>query len=543
MNWFKINYYLYFLLSLLIVGCAQVVPLTGGKKDVAAPKVLNAIPLNKSLNFNADNIVLKFDEFVQFKDANNEFIISPNLKTKPTIQSVGKSIIINLNKDELLKNTTYKLYFGSSIKDMHENNPLKDYEYIFSTGNFIDTLKQTGQLFNALTKEHETEAIVGLYDFNTFNDSTIYKTTPLYYCKTNSSGNFNFSYLPNLTFKLVAFADKNKNLLYEPEIEKIAFYNENITPGKDSNIVLYSFNETPHKTYIKKINVINSGKAIITFNKPITPNVYSLNSKTNFYSITTKPKSDSLFIYSWPYIDTLNFNIKDKTLDFNDTIKIVYPKTNKKNIKFPITTNLNNKLLPIETNLTLTFPQAIDTINSKINQLLIYEKADSLKSKIEFKTEFVNGNALKIKSSFIENKEYVLKIDTNILLNYNGNYNDSLIESFKTQSKTSLGNIKLKVLLNKKQNYLVQLISPQGNVYMQSSISYALSESNEKTVYFKNIIPGTYKTRIVFDDDDNKEWTTGNYLKQIQPERIEIFEKELKVISDWEIEEEIVIKK
>jgi DUF971 family protein len=427
---------------------------------------------------------------------------------------------------------------------MHESNPLKDYEYVFSTGNVIDTLKQTGQLFNALTKESETEMIVGLYDLNSFNDSTIYKTTPLYYCKTNSSGNFNFSYLPNSTFKLVAFTDKNKNLVYEPEVEKLAFYNENVTPGKDSNIVLYSFNETPQKTYIKKINVINSGKAIITFNKPITPKVYSLNSKVKFYSTTTtKPKSDSLFIYTWPYIDTLSFNIIDDTFNFNDTIKIIYPKSNKKNIKFPITTNLNNKLLPIETNLTLTFPQAIDTLNSKTNQILVYEKTDSLKSKKEFKTEYVNGNTLKIKTNFIEGKEYFLNIDTNIFINYNGNYNDSLIQTFKLQTKTSLGSIKLNFLLNKKQNYLIQLISPQSNVYRQYGISYALSESNEKTIYFKNIMPGTYKIRIVFDDDNNNEWSSGNYLKQIQPERIEIFEKELKVISDWEIEEDIIIKK
>ncbi len=199
--------------------------------------------------------------------------------------------------------------------------------------------------------------------------------------------------------------------------------------------------------------------------------------------------------------------------------------------------------MPIETNLTLTFPQAIDTLNSKTNQILVYEKTDSLKSKKEFKTEYVNGNTLKIKTNFIEGKEYFLNIDTNIFINYNGNYNDSLIQTFKLQTKTSLGSIKLNFLLNKKQNYLIQLISPQSNVYRQYGISYALSESNEKTIYFKNIMPGTYKIRIVFDDDNNNEWSSGNYLKQIQPERIEIFEKELKVISDWEIEEDIIIKK
>ncbi len=543
MNLHKINYYICFILSILLTGCAQVVPLSGGKRDVTAPKVLSTTPLNQTINFNEDNIIIKFDEFIQFKDVNNEFIVSPTLKTKPTIQSIGKSLIINLNKEELLKNTTYKLSFGNSIKDMHESNPLKDYEFIFSTGNTIDTLKQSGQIVDALTKEAETEMIVGLYDLSSFNDSTIFKSTPLYYCKTKTSGHFQFSNLPNNTFKIIAFTDKNKNLLYEPEVEKIAFSNENILPGKDTTIFLTAFTETPHKTYIKKINVINNGKAIITFNKPITPKVNSLNSNINYFSSTTKPKTDSLLIYSWPYVDTLKLSISDDFFNFKDTVKIIYPKNNKKNIKFPISTSLSNKLLPFETNLTLTFPQVIDTSCIKQNQIFLFETKDSLKLKKDFNLEFVNGNSLKIKAAFLEDKAYSLKIDTNTFCTFNKNYNDSLSQTFKLQAKTSLGNIKLNVLLNKKQNYLIQLISPQGNVYKQTNISFALSESNEKIIYFKNITPGNYKLWIVFDDDNNKEWTTGNYLKQIQPEKIEIFEKELKVISDWEIEEEVTIKK
>jgi hypothetical protein len=77
----------------------------------------------------------------------------------------------------------------------------------------------------------------------------------------------------------------------------------------------------------------------------------------------------------------------------------------------------------------------------------------------------------------------------------------------------------------------------------ETSVFFTLSESNNKSVLFQNITPGTYKLRIIFDDDENKEWSTGHFLQQQQPERVEIFPKELKVISDWEIEEEVVLKK
>jgi hypothetical protein len=49
----------------LFYRCAQVVPLSGGKKDTTPPKLLEAVPSPSSLNFNSAGIVLRFDEYVQ----------------------------------------------------------------------------------------------------------------------------------------------------------------------------------------------------------------------------------------------------------------------------------------------------------------------------------------------------------------------------------------------------------------------------------------------------------------------------------------------
>lgn len=537
----KLSFYI-LVIAILISSCAQVVPLTGGKRDTIAPKVISSNPENKTLNFNEDKIVLKFDEFVQLKDLANQFIVSPSLKTKPTIQSIGKSVIVSLNKEDLEKNTTYRLFFGNAIVDMHENNPLRNFEFVFSTGPHIDTLKQNGQISDALFKEPETDMIVGLYGSHSFSDSTIYKKEPLYYCKTNSTGQFQFAFLPDTTFKLIAFNDKNKNLIYDAEQEKLAFQSDLIRPGNDSIIKLYSFFEAPRKTFLKKTQAINPGKFLLVFNKSFYPKITALTS-ISIFTMSLKAKTDSIYVFYWPNKDTIQLKVTDEKSQFADTIKLITTVLSKKTQKFPIISNVNNQLLKHGSKLQLYFPQAIDSGLCEISKLILFEKTDSLKTKLPFKTRFVNPTTLEVEGNYENGKEYVLYVDTNIIKSKNGQTNDSVRIKFKLQPSTSLGQIKLNLLLNKKQNYTVQLISPSNVIVANYHINFALSESNNKSILFKNIAPGSYKLRIIFDDDENKEWSTGNYLKQIQPERVEIFSKELKVISDWEIEEEIVIKK
>ena len=48
--------------------------------------------------------------------------------------------------ETLLPNTTYKLAFGNAISDLNESNVLQNFEYIFSTGSTIDSLKISGQV-------------------------------------------------------------------------------------------------------------------------------------------------------------------------------------------------------------------------------------------------------------------------------------------------------------------------------------------------------------------------------------------------------------
>ncbi|MEI8136846.1 MAG: Ig-like domain-containing protein, partial [Bacteroidota bacterium] len=185
-----------FFLILLFGKCAQVAPLTGGKRDIDGPKLVEAIPANKTLNFTADQIVLKFGEHVKLKDLPNQLIISPKLSFEPDIVAEGKKIIVTFKKQALLPNTTYRFYFGKSIIDMTEGNPYANFEYVFSTGNNLDSLKIKGAITSAFNNKVEKDIIIGLYNKNEDIDSLPYKKTPNYVTRSSESGEFAFGNLP-----------------------------------------------------------------------------------------------------------------------------------------------------------------------------------------------------------------------------------------------------------------------------------------------------------------------------------------------------------
>ena len=92
---------------LLLSSCAQIVSPGGGAKDILPPKTSKYIPDSAQLNFNSRIIEITFDEYIQLKDLNNQLIISPLLAKTPDITVKGKTLIIELDKEETLKpNTT-----------------------------------------------------------------------------------------------------------------------------------------------------------------------------------------------------------------------------------------------------------------------------------------------------------------------------------------------------------------------------------------------------------------------------------------------------
>ena len=222
-------------------GCAQISAPTGGAKDSLPPRLTKANPPENTTHFTGNKVSLSFNEYIDLQELQGNLIISPVQKNMPVISYNLKSISIKF-KDTLIPNTTYSVDFGNSIRDVHEGNVLKNFTYVFSTGNTIDSLTLSGKVVLAETGKADSTIMVMLYR-NT-NDTAVLKTKPDYLARIDGSGNFKFKYLPTADFNIYALKDGDGGKTYNSKTELFAFYDMLVNPaGNTDPVLLYAYAE------------------------------------------------------------------------------------------------------------------------------------------------------------------------------------------------------------------------------------------------------------------------------------------------------------
>ena len=534
---------IYICLVLLSTQCAQITPLTGGKKDTTPPKAIRLTPANTSINFNSKIIEIEFDEYIALKDIAGQFIITPQTKVNPEIETSGKKLKI-IFSDSLLPNTTYKLAFGNAITDINESNVLQNFEYIFSTGTSIDSLKLSGQVNYAFDKNAAAQILVGLYDINS-KDSVIFKNKPLYISKTNAAGIFKFNYLPNSSYKIVAIKDDNKNLLYDGSEEQIAFLNEFVNSNDTNTINLAVSKEIPSKSFVKKSFASEYGKVYVIYNKPQLDIINVTADGLSNYNINNL--KDTLTLYYNQRYDTLVTYIKyesKKTDTLN--IKIISKKTfdkQKSTIKYSLETNIKTTLpyyqFPtFETNVSFKSNNLVD------EKIILIEKIDSISKKPAIKIMRNTGwtNKFEVQYIFKPEASYTLTIEKGAITDKDHRVNDSISYQFKTTLIDDYATLKLKLLFPRKENYLVMLLNSKFQIVDERSENFSLSTASDKILEYKNLPAGNYFIKVVEDANKNRVFDVGNYFLRQQPEKVFVNTTPIKLLAGWEIENEWIIQ-
>ena len=220
--------------------CANIIPPGGGPRDSIPPRLIGAFPKDSAVNVASQNIILSFDEYVTLQNTNENLIISPNPKNIPLVDYKLHNVTVKL-RDSLEKNTTYSFDFGNAIKDVNEGNEARNFTYVFSTGNKLDSNSYSGYVFLAETGKTDTTLIAVLH--NNTADSSIYKNKPRYYTRINRKGYFNFKYLPQGRFSVyVVPNDFTKK--YDDSTKTFAFLKEPILiNGSQRTDTLYAYQE------------------------------------------------------------------------------------------------------------------------------------------------------------------------------------------------------------------------------------------------------------------------------------------------------------
>tara|TARA_B100000497_G_C7691489_1_gene420614 strand:- start:1731 stop:3371 length:1641 start_codon:yes stop_codon:yes gene_type:complete len=497
------------LVSALLIGnsCANKISLSGGPKDEVPPQLdtLKSTP-NYQLQFTPQEIILTFDEFINFKDPSKNVVISPPLQYGMEIDQRGKVIKISFDEKEVLKpDVTYIINFGESIADYTENNVLKNFSYVCSTGDYIDSLSIGGKVFNAFTKAPVENITVMLYE--NLEDSVVFTQQPFYFTKTEGDGSFKLKNLRGDTFKIVAIRDLNLNYMYDESAEEFAFLNENIIVAdtNQQNLELLSFRAATSPRY-QEGDVIHDGLFSLKFDQKLEFNPVTAINKVDSYI-----EKDNMLVRAYIKdieLYPIQFEIKVDTIQ--DTIAIRKPqnkdrkdlptlKLMKSNIKGDI------GLHPKDT-LEIEFNFPLDSLNRVLMNMDESEIFISPK----------NPKKVWIVNEWDEGEDYSLSLDSNSIVDFYGRSIDSTGYDFEVARRNAFGTYEISLSYGDEDvTYILTIIDSDRN---EIHVEYVNRES--ESFIMNNMIPGPHTMSIIMDMNQNKKWDTGNYSNNLQPERI-----------------------
>jgi len=527
-----------FVALLLFSNCAKKGAPSGGPKDSIPPMIIKSNPENYTIHFSGDEIRIYFDEYIKLKDLQQNLIISPPLEYQPIITPLSTSKVLKIKiLDTLKENTTYSFNFGKSIVDNNEENEFEYYKYIFSTGDYIDSLTVKGVISDAVLAQPDKATTVLLYEMTEgFTDSIIYSEKPTYIAVTkDSTQTFELTHLKEGSYLLIALQEEVNNYIFDPKKDKIGFVKEIVTTPNDSSYKISLFKEVldykiARPSHLSKNKIVfgYEGNADALTVSPISLLPEGFTSKVYWDS-----KTDSLNYYFKPAIDieqtdTLLFLAKNKT--HLDTLIVKMRDLFADSLQVTRLGSINT--IPRDT-LKLTANNPLQSINAE--KIKVIDK-DSIEVPV---TTFIDQkyNTASLLFDKTDEQQYTVQILPEAITDFFENTNiDTLTYGVRTLEISDYGELGMTLVNVKQFPIIVELVNSKYKVVA----SQYLTENTP--IYFNYIKPDQYYFRIVFDTNKNAIWDTGSFLKKRQPEKVIYFPKQIEIRPNHHIIERFILK-
>jgi len=518
-----------YLADMSLSSCATRSRPGGGPRDTIAPRLDTSFPPNLTTNFKQQKVELIFDEYITVKGGSQQINFSPPLENKPQIEPGSKSIIISW-EDSLRPNTTYTISFGNSITDFREGNANNDFKFIFSTGDFIDSLSFRGQVVDAKTAEPIKEMLVALYEpvDSISLDSLPFKKLPTYYAYTDETGNFEMNYLKYGSFQLVSFKDARGDFKLKTGKEMLAFANDLITTKPDMEPVKLVASQAPPSPRFLGDRYVDPGHLQLSFNFETDSLQLSIPNEDRLDNYFTKlnPGKDTLDIWFQPFLtDSLTLIYSEKNLG-TDTITASLREMN------PATVSLQALKSKVRYNDSLRLKSNLPLSDFGHKEVTVYSAKDT--SKLAGDSLISPFEVLLFPAT--KSKSYEIVIPPGAVFSEFGQFKDSTTLSITTLSREQLGSLELVVKADTNLPLLLEIERPKGQLLTTKSFRDSTQLS------LKNLPPGQYKARLITDLNEDGKWTAGSFSEQRQPEKIMTYSEGVEVRENWEMEMEWIAK-
>lgn len=576
----------------LFFRCANPMVPQGGPVDSLPPRVIEMTPPNGTVDFDQTRIFIEFDEYIQLKDQQKEFFVSPQMQTQPLLTVRGRGVRIDL-KDSLHANTTYALNFGSSIADNNEGNALHGFRYVFSTGGEIDSLLMSGYTVDAYSKDSIGRTFIFFYDttidtavrISPAYDSTLIKMPPQVVGRSMPNGIFVTENLKPVPYRVYAFEDNNGNQTYDPSVDRVAFIDSTFNPAHmppfdlwydtlrkyaigDPQLYFRLFMDVTFKRqYLSGSSRPLQHQAVLYFGAPepeIKRLVFEGIDSSRVVTEYLSPGRDSIAYWfnvpSGELPDTIRGQI---TFMRHDSINELYEATQELSLSWrhvdtrsrrerrdeekaieEDSTAIENPFkyrieaqaqLNPQKNIPITFDYPLVEVDTARIRLIRREDDRMFRVRFGFEPDSVQIRRWTLTAPWIVGQEYELTIPAGALRNVAGETNDTIQGKYTILSPDKFATLVIGVTgKTPESEYVLQVLNASGKVV--DEIRNARTGSHT----FQYVEPGTVRLRVVEDDNRNGKWDVGNLVERIQPERVEIYvppagNEEIATRENWEL--------
>ena len=554
---------------LLLYACANIAAPTGGLYDVDPPKVVKASPDFDALNNSRTKIEIIFDENIKIEKPMEKVIIAPPQQKFPVIKAQGPKVIVEL-EDELKPNTTYTIDFTDAIVDFNEGNTLENFSYTFSTGAHLDTLAVSGIVLNADNLEPTQGIYVGVH--SNLNDSAFTQLPFERISRTDSRGRFTIKGIAEGKYKVYALNDLNRSYTYDNPQEAIAFLDSILIPSSESavrndtvfkdsitidtilnikytrfipdDLLLKSFESGFARQYLQKHERSMPHKLDLFFAAPTQPADFRLlepvatsdkwyvkeNSITNdsvsiWITDSLIYKADTVkLIVDYLRTDTLNNHVLNTdTLSFtirggqkkkSEPKKKKEGEEDKEPIRHLAIKNNVQSTHEIYNSLFLEFEQPIANFDS--SEIKLQHEVDSTFKPIEYTLlpDTLNERRYRIEHRWEPGEKYKLLIDSAAFVSEYGLHNNKLEQVFTVKKLELYGNLMFIISgLPEGKTAYVELLDAQDKPFRKVRVL-----NNE--ALFMDLNPSKIYARLFIDENEDGEWTTGDYDLKRMPETV-----------------------
>ena len=541
-------------------------PPSGGPKDTIPPVIMEVVPVMGATNVptKKTKLYLKFNEYVQVKDAKSLFL-SPPLEKAPKYRLKGKGVEITFEND-LDSNKTYTLDVTNAIADNNEGNMFPGFTLVFSTGDRIDSMVVTGLVQDCNTLQPLKGATVLLYKDHA--DSAIFLKRPDAAVKTDDWGFFCLRNIQDTVYRMYALIDENNNNKYDPDAEKVAFIDSLVRPvvvvndslpellkyemddtlnclARKTEYELSIFREKPSKQMIVNKERVGERTSYITFMAPYAEidSIWITGVPAEKLITQFNILRDSLEIWvndPAPQPDTFHLNVKYLKTDtlgmLNpavDEIKLLNPdrkvfgKSSKKDLKHEDTIAVVDVVAKPETveqyGFTMEFKYpVVEYAFDSLKFTYLNPKQQEFTGKFTVQQDSTNLRKYIIMPSekLQAGYEYKLKVPYRIFRDINGFYNDSTEVKVTLPNDDNLSTLFLH-LSDVNNKYIIDLLNEKRNEVLRS---YVIDK--DQTLIFPYLKAGKYSIRITEDLNRNGIVDTGILLEHKQPEKVRFYKLE-----------------